>query len=142
MLINEKMVLEHIKEIKESYKKGIIEIASGNSEYQNFTGENLQYIIDDLKEIENVEDYIIGRKGFDLPNAVKRFDAQDLCILIDLLRETAEKIENDYEKKQKQGKITCSIDNAMEKDGIKSYYNRVNDLAELFRQEFISKDSL
>ena len=142
MLVNEKMILEHIKEIKESYKKGIIEIASGNSKYQNFTGENLQYIIDDLKAIESLEDYIIGRRGFDLPNAIKRFDAQDLCILIDLLREEAEKIDNDYEKKEKQGKITGSIIDAMRKDGMESYYNRVNDLAELFRQEFISKDNL
>lgn len=140
MIINEKLILEWLEKAKQEHLQAISKIVNHEDYYQNPTSQNLQYLVDDLKELEILEKYLKRETYLALDNGdklnVNKLDNEDFRVLVELLMQTTEKIDNDYEKKQKQGKIQGSIIDAMKKDGIEDYYNRSTKMLDIFREEW------
>ena len=66
---------------------------------------------------------------------MEKLEFDDLLIIISALESEKEELELFYEKKIKHGELDGSIISNIEKDGYLPYYNRMEKLIDMFKNE-------
>ena len=71
---------------------------------------------------------------------MRRLSEDEICMIMDALRDSKNALEEEYERDIKRGKLQGSIMDNIKADGLDTYYSDIENLYELFRLELIERD--